>query len=53
MAKWPLTRHYCMDKRCGWEESSHKLRDGLKCPRCNFLTGNERVIKDKKPNNKS
>lgn len=27
--------HYCLDKTCGWEERSHKIRDGVKCPKCN------------------
>ncbi len=36
--KWKRTTHYCIDKTCGWEETSHKLRDGLKCPKCNGPT---------------
>jgi predicted Zn-ribbon and HTH transcriptional regulator len=27
--------HNCMNKSCDWEETSHKLRDGIKCPKCN------------------
>ncbi len=27
--------YYCMSKECDWEETSHKWRDGLKCPKCN------------------
>lgn len=26
--------HYCMDKSCGYEETNHKIRDGMKCPKC-------------------
>jgi hypothetical protein len=32
--KMPLTTHYCFNKACDWEETSHKLRDGIKCPKC-------------------
>lgn len=32
--KGKLTTYYCMDKACEWEETSHKLRDGIKCPNC-------------------
>ncbi len=32
--KMPLTKHWCIDKRCGFEETSHKVRDGWECPRC-------------------
>lgn len=34
MMKQPLTTHACMDKECGWKETSHKIRDGIKCPKC-------------------
>lgn len=27
--------HYCIKKECNWEETSHKFRDGMKCPKCN------------------
>jgi protein-arginine kinase activator protein McsA len=27
--------HYCIDKECGWEEISHKVRDGIRCLKCN------------------
>ena len=30
--KQPLTNHYCMV--CDWEETTHKIRDGIKCPEC-------------------
>lgn len=33
--KFPLTTHYCLDKDCGWEETSYKCRDGISCPKCN------------------
>jgi hypothetical protein len=26
--------HYCIDKTCGWKETSHKIRDGISCPSC-------------------
>jgi predicted Zn-ribbon and HTH transcriptional regulator len=26
--------HYCINNECGWEETSHKVRDGIKCPKC-------------------
>lgn len=29
-----LTKHYCMSEGCGWKETSHRLLDGLNCPRC-------------------
>jgi len=29
-----LMQHHCMDKGCGFKESSHKIRDGMKCPKC-------------------
>ncbi|WP_180230299.1 hypothetical protein [Bacillus cereus] len=32
--KMPLTKHWCLDKRCGFEEISHKVRDGWECPKC-------------------
>lgn len=33
--KGKLMTHRCMDKACGYEETSHKLRDGKRCPKCN------------------
>lgn len=30
-----LTVYCCIDKACGWEERTHKIRDGIKCPECN------------------
>jgi len=44
----PLTKHWCMDKRCGFEETSHKIRDGWKCPKCNGLMMYQIVKKDKR-----
>lgn len=32
--KGKLRNHYCMDKACGWEETTHKIRDGISCPKC-------------------
>lgn len=32
--KSKLTTYYCMNKTCDWEETSHKIRDGIKCPKC-------------------
>ncbi|WP_201763652.1 hypothetical protein [Chengkuizengella marina] len=29
-----LMRHYCMNKTCGYEETNHKRRDAMKCPKC-------------------
>lgn len=26
--------HYCLVKTCDWKETSHKLSDGIKCPKC-------------------
>lgn len=28
-------QYYCMSKECDWEEKTHKLLDGIKCPKCN------------------
>ncbi|SLJ98215.1 MULTISPECIES: hypothetical protein [unclassified Paenibacillus] len=39
MTKQKLTTHYCIDKKCGFEETSHKIRDGWKCPKCNSHMG--------------
>ncbi|MDD0822665.1 hypothetical protein [Bacillus cereus] len=37
--KFPLTTYYCLSKSCGWSETSHKLRDGIDCPKCKGPTG--------------
>lgn len=34
MVKGKLTTHYCVNKKCGWEETSHRLLDGIRCPKC-------------------
>lgn len=26
--------HYCMNETCDYKEISHKLRDGMRCPKC-------------------
>lgn len=26
--------YYCLDESCDFEETTHKVRDGLKCPKC-------------------
>ncbi|MEB9621348.1 hypothetical protein [Bacillus thuringiensis] len=26
--KMSLTKHWCLDRNCGFEETSHKIRDG-------------------------
>lgn len=41
--KMPLTKYYCMSKECGWEETSHKLLDGVKCPKCSGPVNSERI----------
>lgn len=30
-----LTTYYCMNKECDWKETTHKILDGIKCPKCN------------------
>jgi predicted Zn-ribbon and HTH transcriptional regulator len=32
--KSKLMTHYCMDKTCDYEETTHKIRDGIRCPKC-------------------
>lgn len=32
--KAPLTKHYCINKQCGWEETNYKYMDGFKCKKC-------------------
>lgn len=29
--------HFCMNKECNWNETSHKIRDGIRCPECDGL----------------
>jgi predicted Zn-ribbon and HTH transcriptional regulator len=45
--KHQLTKHYCMDKTCGYEETSHKVLDGRQCPRCNGPIMSEKVKRKK------
>ncbi|WP_178927603.1 hypothetical protein [Bacillus cereus] len=47
--KMPRTIHWCLDKACGWTEATHKLREGLKCPKCNGPTNCKFVEKYKSP----
>ncbi len=35
--KGKLMTHYCMVKTCDWKETSHRLLDGIKCPKCGGL----------------
>lgn len=44
--KMPLTKHWCLDKSCGFEETSHKICDGWKCPKCNGPMMNQIVVKE-------
>ncbi len=44
--KMPLTKHWCLNKDCDFEVTDHKMRDGLKCPKCKGLTSLEYVKKD-------
>lgn len=39
MAKQRLMTHYCLNKECDYLEQSHKVRDGLRCPKCGGFTG--------------
>lgn len=39
--KQKRTSHYCMNKECGWKKTSHKVMDGIKCPRCKGLVISE------------
>ena len=45
--KMPLTKHWCLDRNCGFEETSHKVRDGWKCPDCNGPMAFQQVNKKK------
>jgi predicted Zn-ribbon and HTH transcriptional regulator len=33
--KGKLMTHYCINKKCDFEETTHNMRDGMKCPKCN------------------
>nr|WP_259544974.1 hypothetical protein [Heyndrickxia oleronia] len=39
--KNPLTKYWCLC--CDWQETSHKLRDGLKCLECKSPVMSERL----------
>ncbi|MCU5667445.1 hypothetical protein NST86_22935 [Bacillus sp. FSL L8-0199] len=45
--KAPLTKYWCLDRNCGFEEISHKIRDGWKCPHCNGPMTFQQVNKKK------
>ncbi|WEZ09566.1 hypothetical protein P5663_06895 [Priestia flexa] len=45
--KAPLTKHYCIVKKCDWEVTNHKDMDGLKCPKCNGFINSKRINKIK------
>ncbi|SDY43191.1 hypothetical protein [Bacillus sp. 166amftsu] len=45
--KMPLTKHSCLNKGCGFEETSHKIRDGWRCPKCNGPMMSKRVVKER------
>ncbi|HDR5270909.1 TPA: hypothetical protein QCS34_004632 [Bacillus thuringiensis] len=45
--KMPLTKHWCLNKDCRFEESSHKIRDGWKCPKCNGAMMSKPVVQEK------
>ncbi|QQX27621.2 hypothetical protein P9C78_gp56 [Bacillus phage z1a] len=45
--KMPLTKYWCLDRNCGFEETSHKIRDGWKCPHCNGPIMSQQVNKKK------
>lgn len=32
--KQALTTYYCMVKTCDYRETTYKIRDGIKCPKC-------------------
>ena len=36
--KQQLTKHWCINPKCKWEIKTHKLLEGLKCPKCNCPT---------------
>jgi len=45
--KAPLTRFYCMSKECDFEETTHKLKEGIPCPKCKGPVLSQRVKIDK------
>lgn len=44
--KYPLTKHKCMNEDCGWNETNHKVWDGIKCPECDGIVF-QTIVKDK------
>lgn len=43
--KFPLTRYYCISKECNFEEINHKIKEGIKCPKCEGPVISHRVEK--------
>lgn len=43
--KGKQTTYYCMD--CDWEETSHRLLDGIRCPNCGGPVLSKEVEKKK------
>jgi hypothetical protein len=41
--KQPLTKHWCIEKECDWKEESHRIHDGIQCPKCDGLVMSEKV----------
>jgi len=41
-----LTLSYCLDEECGWEETSHRNMDGIRCPKCGRHVTSEFVKKN-------
>lgn len=50
--KAPLTKHYCIGKECGWEETNHKYMDGCNCLKCGLPIISEIVNKNDTPRQK-
>ena len=48
--KQQLTKHWCINPKCKWEIKTHKLLEGLKCPKCNCPT-QLKILKMKPPIN--
>lgn len=46
--KAPLTRFYCLSKECGFEETTHKLKEGIPCPKCKGPVLSQEVKKESK-----
>ncbi|MGD6781341.1 hypothetical protein ACQCT3_18065 [Sutcliffiella horikoshii] len=35
--------HFCLDKACNWKVTDHKIRDAIKCPKCDGFVMSEYV----------